>query len=58
MEGNVSISKKELLRLLKAQAQLDLLESLGVDNWQGYEWLGEKDEAAIEQQVAAMPAIP
>jgi hypothetical protein len=38
MEGNVTISKKEYLRLLIESARLNLLECGGVDNW---EWYGE-----------------
>ena len=33
---NVSISKKEYLKLQDAQEKLSLLEAGGVDNWEGY----------------------
>lgn len=36
LEGNVTISKEEYLRLLKSEEKLSLLEAGGVDNWDWY----------------------
>ena len=57
MEGNVSIPKTVLAGLMKTRAHMDLLDVLGVDNWGGYEGLGEDAENNIDRQVAAMPCI-
>lgn len=37
MEEQVTISKAEYHRLLKAKENLDALEAAGVENWWGYE---------------------
>ena len=54
--STVTIPKDTLTSLRKAQAHLDLLESLGVDNWEHYERISADDAARIHQQVAAMPS--
>ena len=37
------ISEERLLQLLKAEAELRLLEAGGVDNWEGYENCFDED---------------
>ena len=57
MEDSVSIQRYLLARALKAQAHMDLLDSLGVDNWGDYEGLAEEDEDQIDKDVAEMPSV-
>lgn len=48
MEELVTISYSEYERLLKAEAFLNALEAVGVDNWSGYEYawdMYEEEEA-------------
>jgi len=54
--STVTIPKDNVVSLRKAQAHLDLLESLGVDNWEHYKHLPADDAVKIHQQVAAMPS--
>lgn len=53
-EPTVTITKAEYDRLLKREAWLDALESMGVDNWQGY---GEA-YPAYEEALKAMGFDP
>ena len=46
MEGNITITKDEYFGLKKAALTLEILESSGVDNWEGY---GEGFEDFDEQ---------
>ena len=55
MEGNASIPKTELARLMKVQAHMDLLDAMGVDNWEGYKGPDVDNENDIDRQVEAMP---
>lgn len=36
MDGNISVSLKEYIRLQTRDSELSRLEGAGVDNWQGY----------------------
>ena len=51
MEEQVTISKSEYHRLLKAQARLDCLEGAGVDNWCGYDEAMEYYEEMLDEPV-------
>lgn len=44
MDKKVTISIDEYYRLLQAEAQLNLLENRGVDNWHGYTTIPSIDE--------------
>ena len=46
MEEMISISKQRYEELLKSEKELNMLESYGVDNWEGYE---EAMEALSEE---------
>ncbi|MDU1421976.1 hypothetical protein ACTQ4P_12060 [Clostridium sporogenes] len=39
--ATVQISNERFLELLKAEDKLDALESCGVDNWSGYQYIHE-----------------
>ena len=54
MDGNVTITKKEYLRLLIASKELSILNEAGVDNWQGY---GEGFEDWDETQEEIKKAV-
>lgn len=49
MNKCVKIEWTELRRLLKKEEKLDALETLGVDNWEGYDMQWDEEELGFER---------
>ena len=49
-EETITITKKEYDRLVKAELHLNLLQGLGVDNWDGYRSLPDREDYETEQE--------
>ena len=47
----VTISAAEYIELLIAEAQLDFLHELGVDNWEGFSYIDDEEVDIIRSEV-------